>query len=360
MKNPFTLSIAVFLIILTGLGCRMFGNSEKNSYLKGENAQNAAEKVKEKIGKPFKIFEIIIEENEFRLQVQDPDNPQNLDEYKVIGGSLRGPNPVQLNAMQKDLEKSTFPFDQINFAAISDFTGEALKKSQIEGAKVKRMTFQRAFAITENNAGALGNARWLIEIEGTRESVSAAAGPDGKLLGVDLSRTTQAANYKVIKPEELQKAQDALKTHLGENARVAEIVFYEDYLTCSVENPQNPNVADGYKFGINGLTESRLKKAPRTQFAMFADFSLNDINLLNAGDYVAQAKQRIEMPDSVLTSMTVRRKKESRQSEVSYIVWTVNFRQDVNEATVVLNDKGTIIQIRKNGKTIFEEKNNAI
>jgi hypothetical protein len=360
MKNPFTLGIAVFLIILTGLGCRMFGKSEKNNYLQGENVQNAAEKLKEKIGKPFKIFEIIIEDYELRVQVQDPDKPQNLDEYKIIGGFVMGPTPIKLNAMQKDLEKSTFPFAQINFAAITEFTREALTKAPIEGAKVKRMTFQRAFAITPNSAGPLGDARWIIQIEGTRESVSAVASPEGKLLGVDLSQTTQAKNYKVIEPAELQKAQDALRTHLGESDRVAEIVIYSDYLSCSVINPENSTVSNGYKFGINGLTKSTLEKMSRTQFPRFGDFSLNDVDLLNAARYIALAAERIEMPDSAFTRMTVRRQRDDRRSNDFYMVWTVYFDLGVNEATVVLNHEGKVIQIRKNGKIIFEEMKNAL
>lgn len=356
MKNQFTLSLVIFLMVCVGLGCRMISKSANTNYLESENAQDAAEKLKEKIGKPFKVYDITIEENEFRVQVQDPDKLQNLDEYKVIGGFVLGPNPVKTNAMQKDLEKSTFPFDQINFAAITNFTNEALKKSQIEGARVNRLTFQRAFAITESSVGALGNARWIIQIEGTRESVTAVATPDGKLLGVDRSQTNQAANYKVITPEELQKANDALLSNVPENAAVAEIVINNDYLTCSVENAENPSVGDSYKFSINGLTKSRQKNTVKTQISTFESFSLKEINLLNAGNLIAQSQQRIEMPGAVFDRMTINRKRDGFKGKVSYIIWTAYFKQGVNEATVVLNNEGKIIRINKNEKDIFEEK----
>lgn len=138
MKNLFNLKAVILLLIITGLGCRMFGGLGQGKYFEGENAKNAIEKVKEKVGKPFKISEITIEENEIRMQIQDPNNPQNLDEYKIANGFLTGPSPVKLNAMQRDLENSTFPIDQINFAAIPNFILEALEKSKIEGAKIKR------------------------------------------------------------------------------------------------------------------------------------------------------------------------------------------------------------------------------
>lgn len=355
MKNPLNSILVIILTILIGLGCRMMG-IEKVNYLEGKNAQSAAEKVKDKIGKPFKVYQVLIEEKEFRLQAQDPNNPQNLDEYKVSNGFVSGPNPVKLNAMQKDLDKTTFPFDEINFAAIPEFTREAVEKAKIEGAKVNRLEFQRAFALKETGMGSLGNGRWIIQIEGTRESASAVASPDGKLAGVDLSRTTRAASYKVTTPEELKKAGDALKANLGESVTLGEIVIYPDYLSCNVEDSKNPNVSDGYQFGINGLTKSRVERIPRTHLRNFADFSLSEVNLLNATDYIAQAKQRIEMPDAVFTSMLVRRKKDSSERDQFHIIWTANFKQDRNEATVIFNNDGKIIQISKNGQTIFEEK----
>lgn len=355
MKNPLNSILVIILTILIGLGCRMMEIGETN-YLEGKNAQSAAEIVKDKIGKPFKVYQVLIEENEFRLQAQDPNNPQNLDEYKVSNGFVSGPYPVKLNTMQKDLENSTFPFDEINFAAIPDFTREALEKAKIDGAKVNRLEFQRAFALKDTGMGSLGNGRWIIQIEGTRESASAIASPDGKLAGVDLSRTTRAANYKVTSVEELKKAEEAIKNHLGADVKLGEIAIYEDHLSCKTENPENPSIADSYHYGINGLKTSKVDKQPKGQTHIFADFPLKDINLPNAADFIAQAKQKIEMPDAVFSRMTVRGKKSSRQSNDFAIIWTIYFKQGVNEATVIFNNEGKITQISKNGQTIFEEK----
>lgn len=353
MKNLFNYKIAIFLLIAVSLGCRTF--AEQGTYLEGENAKNAVEKVKGKIGKSFKVAEIMIEENEIRMQVQDPDNPKNLDEYRIVNDIVSGPNPVRLNTMQRDLENSTFPFEQINFDAIPGFTREALEKSKIEGAKVSRLTFRRAFSMRENDMGAFGSAYWQIQIEGTRESVSAAAGPDGKLLGVDLSRTTQAAEYKAITPQELQKAQDALKTQLRAETIVTRIVIDESSVVCSFESPENPQLESSLQFGINGLTKTKRDSFPKRGTRIFENFSLNDVKLTEAPDFLAKARQRIEMPDAVLTSIKVLRKKDSDKE--SRIMWQIDFKKGVNEATVVYNNQGQEIRFSKNGQTIFEEKN---
>jgi len=355
MRHKINLVFCLLVILSAGLGCRMLGGLGKANYFEGDAAKTSAEKVSLEIGKPFNVFEVMIENNEFRLQAQDPDNPKNLDEYKVIGGFVTGPNPIKTNAMQKDLEKSTFPFDQINFAAVPDFTREALEKSKIEGAKIRRITFQRGFAIKENDAGALGNGRWHIEIEGTRESASATASPNGKLLGVDLSRTTQAADYKVITPEELQKAHDALRNHLGANTKISKIVIYEKNLGCSIANPQNPSVEDSYQYGINGLTKGGLVQMPKINTSFEQDFVLGDINLPDAANYLEKAKQRVEMPDAVLTSMSIRRTTKSVLNKEFRTVWSVSLKKGVNEASVDYDTEGKEIRVRKNGKTIFEE-----
>ena len=311
MKNKFTSCAILFVLICVGLGCKMLGQLGKTNYFEGGDAKTAADAVKEKIGKSFNVTEVFIDGDEFRVYAQDPYNPKNLDEYKYVAGFVTGPNPVKLNAMNENLEKSSFPFDDINFAAIPEFARQAIEQSGIEGAQIYRMTFQRGFAITDGDAGSLGNGRWLIEIKGTREDVTAAASPDGKLLGVDLSRTSRAADYKVTTTEELKKAQDTLRNFLGENAKVSDIVIYEKYLMCKTANRENPSLEDSYQFGINGLTKQGLIQTPKVKVSIFEDFSLSDINLTDAAKYIEKAKQRVEMPDATLSSFSIRRTKKS-------------------------------------------------
>lgn len=357
MKNIHTKYLAIILLFFFGLSCKLSGLLPGGSdYFTGDGAQRAATAIKEEIGKPFNVAEVFIDKDEFRVYAQDPNNPKNLDEYKYIGGFVTGPNPVKLNALNENLDKSTFPFEEINFAAIPEFTREAIEKSGIEGAKIYRMTFQRGFAITETGAGSLGNARWLIEIEGTRENVSASADAKGKLLGVDLSRTSRAADYKVITADELQKAQDALKNHLGETAKISEIVIYEKYLMCQTANPQNPKVQDSYQFGINGLTKQGLVQMPRMKFPGREDFSLVDITLSDAASYIEKAKRRVDMSDATVSSLSIRREKSNFDNKGFRTIWGVGLKKGVNEADVYYDNNGSETLVKKDGETVFREK----
>jgi len=357
MKNLLTNCLVVSLLVCAGLSCKLGGLIPgKTNYFEGDSAQKAAAAIREKIGKPFNTAEVFIDKDEFRVHAQDPNNPKNLDEYKYVAGFVTGPNPVKLNGMNENLEKSSFPYDEINFAAIPEFARQAIEQAGIEDGKIYRMTFQRGFALTETGAGSLGNARWHIEIKGTREDVSAAADPKGKLLGVDLSRTSRAKDYKVITKEELQKAQDALKNALGADTQVLEILIYETSVSWSIPNRQNPNVQDSYQYGINGLTNKELMKMPTIKTSIREDFSLSEINLPDAAVFVQKAKERTNMPDATVSVISIRRELISVTGKVFHTTYRVSLKKGVNEGGVEYDNNGNEIRVYRNGKIVSEKK----
>ncbi len=288
MKNILTnshqtsLCLCLLILIFFALGCNFRGRQLKANYFEADAAHVAAKAIKEKIGKPFRVFEITITPGEFTLQAQDPNNPRNLDLYKYAAGFVVGPTPVRVTAVQHgNLEQTTFPFDEINFNAVLTIVQESISKAGLEGGRVIRMTFARGFDMEKVKANS-GNARWFIEIEGARESVTVRADSNGKLLGVDLSRTSRAADYTTLKTDELQKAQEALKNLLGTNDKISKLTIYDQYVFVKIPNPQNPKKLDDYKFDINGLTKSGLGQSSVIGYSEQEDFSLSEVNLVDA------------------------------------------------------------------------------
>ena len=356
MKNKDSRPALLFLALAV-LGCSSLKSllPAKGQFFTGDTAATAAKAVRDKIGKPFKVIEIFIDDNEFKVQAQDPDNPKNVDEYKYVAGFVTGPTPVKLSAINEDVEKSSFPFDDIDFSAIPKFAKEAIDKSGIEGAKIYRMTFQRGFALTDNGAGALGKARWYIEINGTRENVTASADPKGNLLGLDVSRTAKAADYTIFNKEELQKAQDALKKQLASSPDVIEIVMYDKSLMCKVPNAENPRVSDGYKFDINGLSRSDLVKMPNISLPGSENFKITDIDLTRAADLVDKTRARVEMPNASVASFSIRRSQSPFDKKGFRTIWDVSLKSGVKDGSVQYDNDGNEISVRKNGKIVSEE-----
>jgi hypothetical protein len=358
MTKNFSNASLIIVILLFVLGCGGLRNMlpKKGQYFEGDAAQTAAQAIKDEIGKPFKVVEVFITENEFRVKAQDPDNPKNVDEYKYAAGFVVGPTPVQLGGMVDNAEKSSFPFDEIDFGAIPKFCKEALDRADIEGGSIYRLTFQRGFALTDDGAGALGVARWHVEIHGDRENVTAAADPKGNLLGVDLSRTSKAADYILLDEAELRKSQSMVKNMLGERKDLIEMVFYDKYFMFKVPNAENPKVSDDYKYDINGISRTGFVKVPTIRIGGEENFSIDDVDFTNAVRLFEKAKVRVGMPNASLGSMSVRRRSSVFDKKGFRTKWHVSLKSGVNEASVEYDNDGNEISVRKNGETISEEK----
>ncbi len=353
MKNLITLVCAVSTLMCIGLGCgRLDFTTDGKIYFEEDGAQKAAAAIRDEIGKPFNVTEVFIDESgAFKVQAQDPDNPKNLDEYKYIRGFVTGPNPVKLDGMNENLQSSSFPFDEINFAAIPEFAREAIEKAGIEEAEIYRMTFQRGFAMTETGMGSLGNAYWKIEIRGIRENVTATADPNGKLLGVDLSSTSQAREYRLLTKEKLQKAQDELRNVISADRQVSRIVLDDKMLHCKIVNLENPEVRDLYQYDINGITKRELSKILTIEIpGMSATYSLSDVDLADAVTLVEKAKTRVEMPDAAVSNITIERTSASFNSKEFRISWNISLKKGLNDGSVIYDNEGKEIRASKMAK----------
>ncbi len=358
MKRNRSALSALAVLIFVALGCSGLKNMlpKKGQYFEGDGAQNAAQAIRDKIGKPFKVTEVFIDDNEFRVHAQDPNKSKNIDEYKYVAGFVTGPTPVQLSGMVEDAEKSSYPFDDIDFTAVPKFCKSALERADIEGGRIYRITFQRGFALTDSGMGALGAPRWHIEINGARENVTASADPKGNLLGVDLSRTAKAADYKLLDEAELQRAQNLIKNSIGENVEIIEMVFYDKVFSFKVPNPENPKISDDYKYDINGISRTGFVRMPRIILPGAENFSINDVDFANAARFFEEAKSRVGMPNASLSSLSLRRRSPSFDAKGTRTVWSVSLKSGVNEASVEYDNDGKEISAKKNGDVVGKEK----
>ncbi|CAN5344106.1 hypothetical protein BH10ACI1_BH10ACI1_09660 [soil metagenome] len=327
------LIIILCVFFSTALGCRTVLRQFQSDFLSGNSAQTAAQAVKSKIGSSFKVQEVEITANEFKMKVEDPNNPQNIDEYTYLGFFVSDPQPVQRDAMTKSRDK--LPFDQIDFTLIPQIVQKALDKTQIEGGKVKRMTLQAHDGQT---------LRWFVEIQGTRESASAFADIAGNITSTDMSQTSKAANYKILSETELNKAANAIKTKFGETAQFQKLTISETSVGVEVINPQNSKVVDAYTYGIDGLKKSVLPQLPAN--TMNEPFSFNTINLTDAVGLAQKAKERLSMPNGQVFSIAIEQQRDFVENK-SQRTWAVWIKQGVSQGTVKYDSKLNEISIKK-------------
>lgn len=78
-----TVEAACLLQILLALilgGCGL-GARRPISFFEKNNIQTGAEAIKTKIGGPFNVFKVEIDKDKFTMQIQSPQNADNLREY---------------------------------------------------------------------------------------------------------------------------------------------------------------------------------------------------------------------------------------------------------------------------------------
>lgn len=328
MKNK-NLSIALLILLVATLGCRLMMKQAQTNFFEKDAAQKAANAVKIKVGFQFKVQEVEITENTFKMKIQSPGDARNIDEYTYLGFFVAPPQPVRRDAMTD--ARAKIPFDEIDFTVVPQIAKTALDKTQIEGGAVTKLTFMTY------NGNKFG---WDVEIRGTRESASARANIAGEIISINLSQTNRAANYKILDEAELNKAADAIKAEFGENAHFEEIGIRESYLSLKVINPENPKKVDVYWLGITGLKKSPLPPLLPASL-IFQPFPISSVNLADVVGLVQKARQRLDLPNGQL-------KYVSFNKESSGAVWRVSIEQGANGGIVSYDEKLNEISVRKN------------
>lgn len=140
MKNTYKLGV---LCLAVSLGLSACGGNNKDA--ESSQAEAALEKigqavgidnivVNEKVlqaaedslkalpqfnGKPLNVFQNVrFYSNRIEIDIQDPNNPENIDSYIYSGGKWSEPTPVQISG-GGDLKDNTTPLDQIKFATVA-------------------------------------------------------------------------------------------------------------------------------------------------------------------------------------------------------------------------------------------------
>ncbi len=329
-------TVALFALLLIVSGCRMILRQMKPDFFKGNSAFTAALAVKSKVGFPFKVQQVEINENTFTMKIETPGNSQNIDEYTYIGYFVSDPKPIQLNGNTRTLDR--LPFEEIDFTVVPQIVKNALDKTQIEGGKVTKLTFM---TYAGNKFG------WDVDIQGTRETASARANLKGEIISVNLSQTNCAANYKVLNEAELANAAASIKAQFGENARFEQIAIREKAIDLKVLNSENPKKTDLYSFGISGWRKSPLPPMPANP--IFEPFPLVSINLTDALVLALKAKQRLDLPNGQISFISIEQRRAfAKADEIPQLIWTVSVTRGTNSETVSYDTQLNEVSVDKN------------
>ena len=298
------LSLAILLLIALP-GCKFYkGPPGKSPMFEGTAMSDAATAFKKKLGGPFKALDVQINPESVILRAQDPKRPTNVDEYQYSAflHSVSGPRPVELSSLENNLDNTLFDFDSVNWAATESLARDAIERTQINDAKIVKMTVERALAIGNavTKAGSLG---WTIEVNNSREHATAYADAQGKITKLDLSHTSRAANFNLLTAEALREAVSQINSNFGGHALVMDIGVRDKALYFKAQDPSTKEI-NQYSYDINGITrdvimdlgatDQDVRKIQRGHKIEEVLFELDSIKLEHAPELGQRALQRVD------------------------------------------------------------------
>jgi hypothetical protein len=115
------------------------------SYYEGAHAAEAIQKIRARVGEPFRVLRISIDGDDMSVQVQDPTKRENVDEYRCDHGEVRAPTPVRLfgDTDQQTLEANVFDPADLDLTKIGDLLREGNDKIQLEGRELSGISIER-------------------------------------------------------------------------------------------------------------------------------------------------------------------------------------------------------------------------
>ena len=314
IKSRLCFSLTLILLISA---CKFYnGPFDRSPMFEGAAMSDAATAFKKKLGGPFKALNVQINSDSVTLRAQDPKRPANVDEYRysAVLRSVSGPHPVELSSLENNLDNTLFDFDSVNWAATESLANEAIKRTQIDGGKIEKMTVERALAIGNlvTKSGSLG---WTIEVNNSREHATAYADAQGKITRLDLSHTARAASFNLISADALRDATSQIDANFGGHALVMDIAISDKYLHFKALNP-NKEMSQ-YIYDINGIhndvildisaTDQDVRRIQGGHKLEEILFELDSVNLERAAELGQRAMKRVGFENASISTIHVKR-----------------------------------------------------
>jgi hypothetical protein len=325
---------ALLLMACFLLACSLTKMLSQSNMFEGTAAQDAAAAFKKKIGGPVKALSLELEKDGATLRAQDPNNREHVDEYKYVRGLVTGPNPVQLNSLERNLDSTLFDLDTVNLAATPDLARAAVSRTNLEGGKVSKMVIERSLGMINGSLIKAGELQWTVSVEGARENASVLADAKGEVKGVDLSQTARAANVNFYEGSVMQEAAPKIKEGFGGAVKVLELIIYEKYVWFKAQDPKKPDEFNQYKYDINGLTRSgalgdsqmRMTLGPASEKLKPEDFlfDLDEIDFAKTSELGATALDKLQIDNGHIALMKISRGSWAEMRTDRELKWEVS------------------------------------
>jgi len=313
------------------------------------------------LGDHPRILKIEVEADGVVIEAQDPRNRKHVDRWrygtvtylKVFSAKrLSGPQAVDIQLVNPDLEANLFDLDAVDFSAAAKLIPAAIARARLQDAvAVTRMTIARRTFILPTPSS--GEVRWTVRIDSGREHAEVHANAQGVIVGADLSATRRAQTLDLLdEPALAADAAAAFRASVGAGPVLTEASI--DRKTISFRtNIRDQSMAQlgfgmpataSYTWDLNGLQRRLGAIDVNAQMGRSgpAPFSVDDVDWTILAQLERDALARAALPRAKITGLRVA--KSSEQPGGPALVWTVELTEPSGEVTSVVADPRGAIQ----------------
>ena len=339
------------------------GRAEAN-YLDDITAFNKAiSQLRSAIGDHARVLQITADPEGVEIEAQDPQNHNHIDRWRygivtylqlLSFNQLSGPDPVEPQLINPDLEANLFDFDAIDLSAASKLMRDAIKRAGLQdAATVTRMEIERRSFILPKPSS--GDVRWTVYVSSGREHAEIYADAQGSILNADLSGTERAKNLNLLRqPELVADAAAEFRRVVGAGSLLTAVGVREKEVgfATNIPDPAMRQLGIGmpaiqiFTWDLNGLQRElgRIDVDAEMGTPGSPPFKVDDVDWTILAKLEKDAIAKAALPQAEITRLEI--EKSTDQPGGPALVWAVEITEPSGDVTSVIADtKGAIQRV---------------
>jgi hypothetical protein len=315
------------------------------------------------LGDHPRVLRIVLDPNGVAIEVQDPRNRNHVDRWRYGAVSLlglvpvkrlTGPQPVDLQLVNPDLEANLFDLDAVDLAAAPRLAKDAVARARMQdpGVVTRVEIARQTFILPKPSSG---DVRWTLHVDSGRERADVYANARGVIVGADLGGTQRAKTLDLLRePALAADAAAAFRAAAGAGPVLTEVSV--DAKTVgfhtNIRDHSMARLGFGlpatavYTWDLNGLQRRLGNVDMNAQMGTAgpAPFGVDEVNWTILATLAQDALAKAALPHASVTRFTVGH--SSGQPGGPVLVWTVQLTEPDGQVTSVIADiKGAIQRV---------------
>ena len=313
------------------------------------------------IGDHPRVLKIEVDSNGIAIEVQDPHNRTHVDRwrYGIVRylqafpvKRLTGPQAVDLQLVNPDLEANLFDLDAVDLSAASKLMSAAIARVHLQDpAAVTHMEIVRQTFILPKPSS--GDIRWTLRIDSGREHAEIYANAKGIVMGVDVSDTQRARTLNLLnEPTLAADAAAAFRSIIGAGPVLTTVAISPKTVSFDTNIREQTMAKLGssmpatasFTWDLNGIQQRLGTIDVNAQMGTPgpAAFSVDDVNWTILAKLEQDALAKVALPQANVKRLGV--SKRSGQPGGPVLAWTIEITEPSGEVTSVIADTKGVIQ----------------